>query len=159
MRGERGCWVSANEYSCAHRARINFEDLTPYLTYGYKAWRWCLRIFGCFKIKSGSTALAERNKGKSFAAGRSHHGWIGAGGQGFEGEHPGLSLILGFFPRLFRFFFLISLRVSSIYPGFSGLLQGVLDLSRVSWTSPECLGFLPWISAGFPELPQGFLDF
>jgi hypothetical protein len=32
LRGE-GCGVSANEYSCAHRAQINFEDLTPYLTY------------------------------------------------------------------------------------------------------------------------------
>jgi hypothetical protein len=26
--------VSANEYSCAYEAQINFEDLTPYLTYG-----------------------------------------------------------------------------------------------------------------------------
>jgi hypothetical protein len=26
--------VSANEYSCAHGAQINFGDLTPYLTYG-----------------------------------------------------------------------------------------------------------------------------
>jgi hypothetical protein len=25
--------VSANEYSCAHGAQINFGDLTPYLTY------------------------------------------------------------------------------------------------------------------------------
>jgi hypothetical protein len=29
-----GCDVSANEYSCALRAQINFEDLTPYLTGG-----------------------------------------------------------------------------------------------------------------------------
>jgi hypothetical protein len=30
-----GCGVSANEYSCAHLAQINFGDLTPctYLTY------------------------------------------------------------------------------------------------------------------------------
>jgi hypothetical protein len=28
-----GCGVSANEYSCAHGAQINFVDLTPYLTY------------------------------------------------------------------------------------------------------------------------------
>ncbi len=29
-----GCWeVSANEYTCAHGAQINFGDLTPYLTY------------------------------------------------------------------------------------------------------------------------------
>jgi hypothetical protein len=30
--GEGGCSVSANEYSCAHRAQINFGDLTSYLT-------------------------------------------------------------------------------------------------------------------------------
>ncbi len=28
------CGASANEYSCAHEAQINFGDLTPYLTYG-----------------------------------------------------------------------------------------------------------------------------
>jgi hypothetical protein len=28
-----GCEVSANEYSCAHRAQINSRDVTPYLTY------------------------------------------------------------------------------------------------------------------------------
>jgi hypothetical protein len=33
----RGCGVSANEYSCAHEAQINFGDLTPYLTYGISA--------------------------------------------------------------------------------------------------------------------------
>ncbi len=34
MRGEGGsCGVSANEYSWAHGALINFGDLTPYLTY------------------------------------------------------------------------------------------------------------------------------
>ncbi len=27
--------VSANEYSCAHGAQINFGDLTPYLTYAF----------------------------------------------------------------------------------------------------------------------------
>ncbi len=27
------CGVSANEYSCAHGAQINFVDLTLYLTY------------------------------------------------------------------------------------------------------------------------------
>jgi hypothetical protein len=31
--GEGGCGVSANEYSCAHLAQINFGDLTLYLTY------------------------------------------------------------------------------------------------------------------------------
>jgi hypothetical protein len=35
MRGEGGsCWASADEYSCAHGAQINFGDLTPYLTHG-----------------------------------------------------------------------------------------------------------------------------
>jgi hypothetical protein len=29
-------WVSANDYSCAHGAPINFGNLTPYLTYGHK---------------------------------------------------------------------------------------------------------------------------
>jgi hypothetical protein len=31
--GGGGCGVSANEYSCAHGAQINFGDLTPRLTY------------------------------------------------------------------------------------------------------------------------------
>jgi hypothetical protein len=26
--------LSANEYSCAHGAQVNFGHLTPYLTYG-----------------------------------------------------------------------------------------------------------------------------
>jgi hypothetical protein len=30
-----GCGVLANEYNSAHRALINFGDLTPYLTYGF----------------------------------------------------------------------------------------------------------------------------
>ncbi len=30
--GGEGLRVSANEYSCAHGAQINFGDLTPYLT-------------------------------------------------------------------------------------------------------------------------------
>ncbi len=34
MRGEGGsCGVSADEYSYAHEAQINFGDLTPHLTY------------------------------------------------------------------------------------------------------------------------------
>ncbi len=33
MGGGGGYGVSANEYSCAHGAQINFGDLTPYLTY------------------------------------------------------------------------------------------------------------------------------
>jgi hypothetical protein len=35
MRGGGGCGASANEYSCANGAQINFEDLTPYLTYAF----------------------------------------------------------------------------------------------------------------------------
>jgi hypothetical protein len=35
--GGCGCGASANEYSCAHGAQINFGDLTPYLTYGGKS--------------------------------------------------------------------------------------------------------------------------
>jgi hypothetical protein len=31
--GGGGCGVSANQYSCAHGAQINFGDLTPHLTY------------------------------------------------------------------------------------------------------------------------------
>jgi hypothetical protein len=33
MRGDGGCGVSDNEYSCAHGAQVNFGDLTPYLTF------------------------------------------------------------------------------------------------------------------------------
>ncbi len=33
MRGGEVAGVSANEYSCAHGAQLNFGDLTPYLTY------------------------------------------------------------------------------------------------------------------------------
>jgi hypothetical protein len=32
--GRGGCGVSSNEYISAHGAKINFGDLTPYLTYG-----------------------------------------------------------------------------------------------------------------------------
>ncbi len=35
-RGLLRCGVSANEYSCAHGAQINFGDLTSYLTYVQK---------------------------------------------------------------------------------------------------------------------------
>ncbi len=28
---------SANEYSCAHEDQINFGDLTPFLTYGWRS--------------------------------------------------------------------------------------------------------------------------
>jgi hypothetical protein len=35
--GGGSCRVSANEYSCAHEAQINFGDLTSYLIYGKKS--------------------------------------------------------------------------------------------------------------------------
>jgi hypothetical protein len=43
--GGGGCGASAKEYICAHGAKINFEDLTPYLTYGSTCymlilWTW-----------------------------------------------------------------------------------------------------------------------
>jgi hypothetical protein len=41
--GTGGCLVSANEYSCAHGAQINFGDLTAYLTYNRNIRR--LRLF------------------------------------------------------------------------------------------------------------------
>ncbi len=34
--GEGDCGFSANDYSCAHGAQINFGDLTPYSTYDHK---------------------------------------------------------------------------------------------------------------------------
>jgi hypothetical protein len=34
-----GCGVSANKYSCAKEAQMNFGDLTPYLTYALYPWR------------------------------------------------------------------------------------------------------------------------
>ncbi len=34
--GGGGCGVSANEYSCAHGAQINFGDIPPYLTFAGK---------------------------------------------------------------------------------------------------------------------------
>jgi hypothetical protein len=37
MGGGRGCGFSANEYSCAHGAQINFGFLTPYIIYGFTA--------------------------------------------------------------------------------------------------------------------------
>jgi hypothetical protein len=40
--GLRPCGVSANEYSCAHGAQINFRDLALYLTY---ACSYCISIF------------------------------------------------------------------------------------------------------------------
>jgi hypothetical protein len=46
MRGEGGGGggVSANEYSCAHGAQINFGDLTPYLTYGRAQAKYALLL-------------------------------------------------------------------------------------------------------------------
>jgi hypothetical protein len=52
--------VSANEYSCAHGAQINFGDLAPYLTYDSK-----IRLGGV-KSKSGSVgAAALRSRPKA----------------------------------------------------------------------------------------------
>jgi hypothetical protein len=34
-RGGGECGVLANKYSCAHRAQINFGDLTPYFTFAW----------------------------------------------------------------------------------------------------------------------------
>ena len=51
-----GCGVSANEYSCAHGAQINFRDLTPYLTYGEKS-----RLFSIVPLTSAcSTCQREK---------------------------------------------------------------------------------------------------
>ncbi len=47
--GWQGCGVSANEYSCAHGAQINFGDLTPYLTYDGKE--------GCVVLECNSVCL------------------------------------------------------------------------------------------------------
>jgi hypothetical protein len=48
--GEGGgvrCGVSANEYSCAHTAQINFGDLTAYLTYGGNSLVVALHLVEC----------------------------------------------------------------------------------------------------------------
>jgi hypothetical protein len=37
--------VTANEYNCAHGAQINFENLTPYLTYDARSMTQYLAIF------------------------------------------------------------------------------------------------------------------
>jgi hypothetical protein len=54
MRGEGGsCGVSANEYSCAHGAQINFGDLSPYLTFEYNF--FLLQNFSAlYTLKPGS---------------------------------------------------------------------------------------------------------
>ncbi len=61
----------------------NFTRVLP--RSGIRLKTWCLKILGCFKTRSGN-CTAVRNKRESLAAGRSHHGWIGAGGQRLEGE-------------------------------------------------------------------------
>ncbi len=48
--GGGGCGVSANEYSFAHGAQINFGDLTPYLTYG-------LYIFEVMKFGNSNVSV------------------------------------------------------------------------------------------------------
>jgi hypothetical protein len=49
--------VSANEYSCAHRAHINFGDLTSFLTYGFNL------FFGQL-AEAGSTCYRKKRKRK-----------------------------------------------------------------------------------------------
>jgi hypothetical protein len=54
-----GCGVSANEYSCAHGAQINFRDLTPYLTYGEKS-----RLFSVFEfVKTSGNVNFSKESG------------------------------------------------------------------------------------------------
>jgi hypothetical protein len=45
-----GCEVSANEFSCAHGAQINFGDPTPYLTYGLKSHHLFCKSIGLQKV-------------------------------------------------------------------------------------------------------------
>jgi hypothetical protein len=47
------CGVSANEYSCAHGAQINFGDLTPYLIYGIRRYSKLLLKDGGGRWKNG----------------------------------------------------------------------------------------------------------
>jgi hypothetical protein len=57
------CGVSANEYSCAHGAQINFGDLTPYLTYGTLIKKEN-KIFLLYKeIQSGAVAKSYMTNG------------------------------------------------------------------------------------------------
>jgi hypothetical protein len=52
--GDAGCCgVSANEYSCAHEAQINFGDLIPYLTYdNVELFRYEYKYFGILYLKT-----------------------------------------------------------------------------------------------------------
>jgi hypothetical protein len=51
MQGKMGsCGVSANEYSCAHGAQINFGDLTPYLKYALDKKNQPNHFAGSFKL-------------------------------------------------------------------------------------------------------------
>jgi hypothetical protein len=46
--------VSANEYSCAHGAQINFGDLTPYLTYD------CTFLSACLEQEKKALLFNQR---------------------------------------------------------------------------------------------------
>ncbi len=49
MRGDGGCGVSANEYSCSHEAQINFGNLTQYLAYANdRLWKCMFSLTGVF---------------------------------------------------------------------------------------------------------------
>jgi len=68
---EGGSGVSDNEYSCAHGAQINFEDLTPYFAYGtYPALR-CPRPW-----RSLSSAAPDRAPQGAGAAFLTHQVWL-----------------------------------------------------------------------------------
>jgi hypothetical protein len=45
--GGGGGWLqfSANEYSYAHGAQVNFGDQTPHVTYGSQIWGFSLQCF------------------------------------------------------------------------------------------------------------------
>jgi hypothetical protein len=47
--GGCGCGVSANEYSCAHGAQINFVDLILYLTYVYNYQKLIVTSFNLYQ--------------------------------------------------------------------------------------------------------------
>jgi hypothetical protein len=57
MRGGGDCGVSANEYSCAHGAQINFRDLTSYLSYENT-----IMVNGNFRFRGFAKKLTEITK-------------------------------------------------------------------------------------------------
>jgi hypothetical protein len=66
-KGSGGCGVSANEYSCAHGAQINFGDLTPYITYDLGCTLKCEIYFTlnyCFTFLALSSEYEKITSGK-----------------------------------------------------------------------------------------------